>query len=569
VISDPKPAVVPRAARRTARLAAAVPARSWLTAAAGVVAALPVIASTARALAAGWMPVGDQGIVATRAYDVFTAHAPLVGQYSQASTVAGRPLYSPGPMLYWLLALPARFGAPASLALTMGIVNALSIVGAVWLARRRGGLPLMFATAAALAVMCHSLSSENLHDVFNPAAAVLPLTLLIFVSWSVACGDHALLPVAVLVASFVAQCHLAYVLPAAGLLAVALAGLAASLRADPRRSLRWILAAALVGICCWSAPLAEQVAHRHGNLGLIASTATAQRPTEGATAGWRAVIRAVGVTPRWLRAPGIEARDLGGVSGGDYGDTRLNDIWSPPGTGATVSAVVLMGLLLAAGVAGAFRRRVDVAAAAAIGLLMCAALAADVASTPRSAVNTVGYTTWWGSAAGVWLWLALGWSLATLLPLRALARPRVAALASAFGLAAVAAAGGVAAAAEKRDAHEHDYRPARTLVARLNRVLRGGETVWLVQRGFVLVPIEPAVRYALRRRDVRTLGHLASLRVGAWYELDHRRYSRIVSIWSNGNAPPVRPQTIVARVRLVDRRGRHVLAAALSPPASR
>src|SRR5438874_711064 len=85
----------------------------------GAAASLPVIVATVRALRAQWMPLGDQGIIATRAYDVLSTHAPLLGQYSEASTVTGQPTYSPGPLLYWLLALPARIGQPASLTLTI------------------------------------------------------------------------------------------------------------------------------------------------------------------------------------------------------------------------------------------------------------------------------------------------------------------------------------------------------------------------------------------------------------------------------------------------------------------
>ena len=56
-----------------------------LTLAAGTGAALPVIVSAVHAVQVRWQPTDDKGIVATRAYDVLTAHTPLVGQYSMAS----------------------------------------------------------------------------------------------------------------------------------------------------------------------------------------------------------------------------------------------------------------------------------------------------------------------------------------------------------------------------------------------------------------------------------------------------------------------------------------------------
>ena len=90
----------------------------------GLLAALPVISSTVKAVRAGWVPAGDDGIIATRGWDVLTAHTPLVGQYSEAGLVVhGQVMHSPGPMLYWLLALPARYGSVASLAVTMCVAQ--------------------------------------------------------------------------------------------------------------------------------------------------------------------------------------------------------------------------------------------------------------------------------------------------------------------------------------------------------------------------------------------------------------------------------------------------------------
>ncbi len=197
-----------------------------LTLAAGVAAGIPVIVSTVGAARNGWVPSADRAIIVTRAWDVLTSHTPLVGQYSEASGITGYALHSPGPMLYWLLAIPARFGGPVSLEVTMGVVNALAILATVALARRRGGVVLMFAAAAAIALMCQSLPAESFHDMWNPSAGLFAFLLLIFLCWSVACGDYRLLPLVALVASYVAQVHLMYVLPTLGLLVVACGGLA-------------------------------------------------------------------------------------------------------------------------------------------------------------------------------------------------------------------------------------------------------------------------------------------------------------------------------------------------------
>ncbi|HEX4717960.1 MAG TPA: hypothetical protein VH300_05485, partial [Thermoleophilaceae bacterium] len=164
----------------TTRSRIAVPRERALVLGVGAAACLPVVVATVRALRAQWMPLGDQGIIATRAYDVFTVHTPLLGQYSEASTVTGQPTYSPGPLLYWLLAVPARVGAPGSLTLTMAALNVACIMGAVALARRRGGDLLMVLTGVAIALACLSLSAESLHGIFNPSAALFPFLLLVF-----------------------------------------------------------------------------------------------------------------------------------------------------------------------------------------------------------------------------------------------------------------------------------------------------------------------------------------------------------------------------------------------------
>src|SRR5947209_7063793 len=371
-----------------------------LTLAAALGAALPIVLSTARAFRDGWVPFGDQAGIATRAYDVFSAHAPLVGQYSSSSHVAHHTTYSVGPLLYWLLAPAARLGPPGAIALTMGAVNVACVVATVALARRRGGVALMLATAFAVAVMCRSLIPETLHDPWNPSAAVVPFALLIFLCWSVACGEHRLLPVTVLTASYVAQCHLAYLLPAVGMLLVAVV---AARRF--RRHWRWWVAALAVAAACWMPPIIDEISHHPGNITVVLRAGTASQPTVGWTDGWHAVVRTFGVPPWWTTVP---------TSPWD----RLAEVQRPAGTLATASAIaVLVGFAVALGI-GLWRRRADIASAAAIAAVLAASIAVATAHTPTDHVlmSTLGYTLWLASPAGMAAWLILGWAALTLLP---------------------------------------------------------------------------------------------------------------------------------------------------------
>lgn len=677
--------------------------------AAGLAAAIPVLRSTIHAVAIGWQPAGDDGIIVTRAWDVLTSHSPLVGQYSEAGNLSGQIVHSPGPMLYWLLALPARLGSVASIAGWMGAFNTLAIVGTVALARRRGGLALMFATAAAIALMCQSLPSESFHDVWNPAAALFPFLLLIFLCWSLACGDHRLAPLTVAVASFVTQTHLTYLAPTLGMIAVILAcalaargdrrrrlapprspakpraadagaapggppvaangegaraaalplGLAAALAADwpetddlmsadtsfqaaarrdarpadeaaaasaseaaaaarrdadpraapgesapapaasssteqagpvapsppgarargrsqrtrapagPRVPLpRWALIAVVVAAACWAPPLLDEIEHGQGNLTLIAQTTSDRGPTLGAGDGWNAVVRSVGVTPWWLYVPSSEW-------------SRKYDVRVSSSAGSVASAVLIVGSLVLIALVASLRRRRDLAAAALIGLILCAALAANVSQTPVSPLlaATIGYTAWWGSMLGMWAWLVIAWALVLVLapvgarsaPLRALAvrldmdrpgrRPALAAIGSLAGVAGVAAIGAAVAATEHRDSHAHQYGPIAAIVTRLDAAVPAGTTVRFTlgaQNGSTQ-PMEPAIRYGLVRHGDLPLSTGALARLGRHYELLDKSYRWYVLI-GDGTGPLAHMARVVT-VSFTDGFGRSVFSA--------
>ena len=467
--------------------------------AAGLAAAIPVMSSTIRAVQAGWVPAGDDGIIATRGWDVLTSHTPLIGQYSEAGLmIHGQVMHSPGPMLYWLIALPERFGSVTSIAVTMGIANTLAIVGAVALARRRGGLILMFATAAGIALMCQSLPAEAMHDIWNPAAGLFGFLLLIFLGWSLACDEHRLLPITVLVASYVTQTHLMYVAPTAMVLTVGCGGLlirslarrrahSAGQEPPPPRIWPWALAALVVAAACWTEPAIDQIENSPGNLAMIVHTAEHRGPKLGATVGWHAVVRSVGVRPWWLHVPTTEWE-------------RKADVRATPSSSEIDSTIALLAALALAGLIGAVRRRWDLAAATLIGLGLCAAIGVEAAFNPSydAARGNARLHDVVGLGAGA-LGLAdprvgavarAGGSLATgargAAPTPAPARPRTAlpswtrlavvVLASLASLGGVAIVGSAVAASAKPDSHAYEYRPIRAVAAGIERLIPPGQT---------------------------------------------------------------------------------------------
>jgi hypothetical protein len=519
-----------------------------LTLAAGTGAALPVIVSAVHAVQVRWEPTDDKGIVATRAYDVLTAHTPLVGQYSMASLITGHATHGLGPMLYWLIALPVRIGNPVTMAVTVALANVGAVLATVALARRRGGPVLMFATAVAIAPMCMSLAAESFHDVWNPAAPLLPFLALIFLCWCLACGDHRLLPITVLVASFVVQAHLAYLPPAAGMLVIGLAGL--SMRAPRGRSLlRWGLAAVLVGLVCWLPTIVDQLSSRQGNISLVARSVTAPVTTLGPRVGAHAVARAIGWRPWWLTVPGTRW-------------DRYHDVLVRPTElriATTIGLLAALGLLAAVGWR---RRRWDLAAAALIGLVLCLTLGAVAAHTPVQPVlaSTVAYTLWWGSQCGMWVWLILGWAswLALAARLRVRVRGRAAAVATVAGLAAVGFAGTAAAAKEKPDQHVALYRPLARIATRLDETIPRVTVRLDGTLDVATLPFKAAVRFFLVRRGDRVLSRGANLRNGDWYELRHRPYNLRLAL-TDVRRRPVRHMSLLIGVGFRENGAHHTV----------
>jgi hypothetical protein len=552
-----------------------------LTLAAGLAAAIPVISATVKAVQAGWVPVADRGIIATRAHDVFTSHAPLVGQYSLAGEVTGRVTHSLGPMLFWLLAPTAYNGSDTGMTVTMGALNTLCIVGAVALARRRGGRVLMVMSAVAIALMCQSLAAETFHDVWNPSAGLFPFTLLIFLCWSLACGDYRLLPLTVLVASFTVQTHLTYLPPTLALLAVGLGGLAVGAIARRRRGaprlrrralLGWGLATLLAAAFCWSATIDGQLTERPGNLTLVVESATKPKATLGDAVGWHAVVHAVGIVPWWLQTPKSRWQ-------------RKYEVRSTPSALARSSTIAMLAALVLVALIALVRRRRAVATLALTALVLCPALGSVAASTPtpRRLSATLGYTMWWGSQAGMVVWLALAWVLLLVLAwalretTRAVRRRRadtapghadsplgppgpldptppdrpapprpgagrLVALGSVLltlaGIGAAAAVGNAVAAQATPDEHATLYKPIKAIDARLARLVpRGGSVVLEGLLDGATEPIKPSLRYFLVARGTRVLAPGSYLRLGTWYELYKRPYREAIYLSDVPHSP--------------------------------
>ena len=85
--------------------------RGWLPLAALALAVcLPILLAVVDAVRAHWYPAADAATIVHRSYDMWSPHRPLVGQYSLAGSTGAEQVFSPGPLLYVVLAPAARFG---------------------------------------------------------------------------------------------------------------------------------------------------------------------------------------------------------------------------------------------------------------------------------------------------------------------------------------------------------------------------------------------------------------------------------------------------------------------------
>ena len=111
-----------------------------------------------------------------------------------------------------MLAVPYHLlgGRPVALLAATGLVNAAAVAATLAVAWRRGGLPLLVASGAAIGLLSQAIGPALLRDPWNPYVTILPLALFTFLAWSVAEGDRWMWPAAIAVGSFLVQSHVGY-----------------------------------------------------------------------------------------------------------------------------------------------------------------------------------------------------------------------------------------------------------------------------------------------------------------------------------------------------------------------
>lgn len=248
-----------------------------------------------------YLPMADHALTEMHVRDV-GHHPVLTGLYSRDDWS------HPGPMLFYLLAPVYWLTRGSSIALNLGAlaINAASVAGIAFVARRRGGTTLMLWSLLACSLLIRTLSADFVRDPWNNYVVTLPFALLIFLVWAMVCGERWAVPAGVVVASFLAQTHVGFFVLAVPLFAFgALWSLVAALRSDDA-SEKWTLARAgglslLIAAVLWLPVVVDIVTNRPSNASRIVDYF--RNPDAGIqTVGeaWRVVTGQFAAVPEWL-----------------------------------------------------------------------------------------------------------------------------------------------------------------------------------------------------------------------------------------------------------------------------
>ena len=360
---------------------------------------LPFVLGTVRLDRDGWLPVGDNAAIALRSWNSLTAHGPLVGQ----ATRLAHGVFDPGPLEYWLLAIPVHL-SPAHGILwgaTICCMAAVSVaIEAAWAA---GGV-LAGLTASAVAIgMVLWLPAIAVPSSWNPSFGAIFFLATLACAWAVACGHRGWWPALVVTASIASQAHLMFALASVTLvvltLVVAIIDTARG-KTGPKTvwaaaGYRWLLTGLLLGLACWSGPFIQQFTSRDGNLSkLIANSESGLGPHTGSVFGLRAISASVQPPPLWWKSSLAAGRIAGQIS--------ARSPW--PGVVALVILVVAVAAAL-----GPLRSRRLAALATVILVLSLGALITYSSIPVRpTTLLTLSYLIMLMLPIGVGCWLVTG-----------------------------------------------------------------------------------------------------------------------------------------------------------------
>jgi hypothetical protein len=344
---------------------------------------IPLLTVVAGSMRGNWHVVGDGAEIAWHSWNTLAGQPPLVGQ----PTRLGHNLYDPGPLEYWLLAVPVHidpvrgvlWGAAlwCMAAASLAIEATRSILGQI------GGM----LTGGLILAMIEWSPALALKPYWNPCFGALFFAAALAASWAVMSGRCQWWPAVVVTASTAAQAHLMFAIASVALALLALTvGLVA--RPGAKSSYRWVAGGLIAGMVCWSGPLIQQFTSRPGNLTALASKQAG--PYTGFVYALKAFTAFTQPAPLWWAHP---APNLGTLIEG------RSPVWA-----AAILAITSAAMFLAVLTPG----QRPLASLAGITLVVSAAALLTFSRIPLTGISTLPYLALAMFPAGLLAWLTIG-----------------------------------------------------------------------------------------------------------------------------------------------------------------
>lgn len=359
---------------------------------------VPLVVFGAIELARGWRPLFDNASIALRSYQVFSRQSPLVG-HQVALSGGSTPVFSPGPLQNWLLAVPVRIDPGQGAlwgAVLCAVIGVALAIEAGWSTARWWGAVVVTAAALTLFAVRGEIAADVL---WNEWFGLIFVITTLATGWAVASGHLRWWPVTVIAASVAAQCQevntLAVVMvcgvsPVLGVLANRLKG--TRIRTSP------LLVGVVVGLLAWSAPVVQQLRGHPGNLSLLWRTAHQPGPKVDLSQALGALGAGLKLIPEWVHAPPI--------GGGYAGFVYVVDIFGGPRWWAVATLV----LLIVIGTIAWTKGHVRMVGATAVSFVAAVGCLLSFAAVPESQFLTFEYLGALVIPIAMAVWLTFGWA---------------------------------------------------------------------------------------------------------------------------------------------------------------
>lgn len=338
-------------------------------------------------------PDSDFAVIDSQVLQTLRGWQP-VGAYSRFGP------HHPGPLYFQVLA-PAYLISGyrhLSIELTVALINVGAVIGLWWLIRRHAGSRATGVASVALLGLYLSRMDGLLVSAWNPHVPMMPFALLLVAAAAVVAGAIELLPLVVLLASFVVQAHMGLVPVAAATALVTAAAVAIRIirngrpggRIDPavRRS---VIAAVGVAALVWAVPIVDELRpsgfHNLRELVHVFGNLSPFNPRLAGHAFEQLVI-----------APFSPQLGL------EWGGLHI-----PPTDPAVRATMIVEGIALAIAIVMAWRRQH--AFEAALGALCLAGSVAGLIAVRRLPEEVHEYTVLWVTVLGVMIWTVVAGEL--------------------------------------------------------------------------------------------------------------------------------------------------------------